>query len=133
MRTKTGKAIVALSIILSLALGTSFISLGLAKEEKEKEDTRPERGITMAFEYPEVIIGKGDDVSVDLIVKNKGKRDENVYFTISSAPLDGMPRSGPTVFLLPLSMYLGERIRPLPFLPSQKRIPNQEPMTLGWM
>jgi uncharacterized membrane protein len=40
----------------------------------------------MAFEYPEVIINKGDDVSVDLIVKNKGKSDENVYFRISSAP-----------------------------------------------
>jgi uncharacterized membrane protein len=63
----------------------SFISLGLAKEDKE-EDKRPERGISIAFEYPEVIINKGDDVTVDIFVKNKGKRDENVYFTISSAP-----------------------------------------------
>jgi uncharacterized membrane protein len=86
MRTKTTKALFALLLILSLALGTSFISLSFAKEE-EKEDTRPERGISMAFEYPEVIISKGDDVTVDLIVKNKGRRDENVYFTISSAPL----------------------------------------------
>jgi uncharacterized membrane protein len=76
-------ALAALCFILALCLGTSSISL--AKEE-EKEDTRPERGISMAFEYPEVIISKGDDVSVDLIVKNKGKRDESVYFTISSAP-----------------------------------------------
>ncbi len=58
--------------------------MGLAKEEKE-EDTRPERGISVAFEYPEVIIPKGDDVSVDLIIKNKGKRDENVYLRIASA------------------------------------------------
>ena len=86
MKTKTRKAIFTLFLILSIALGTSFISLGLAQEEKEKEDTRPERGISMAFEYPEVIINKGDDVSVDLIVKNKGKSDENVYFTISPAP-----------------------------------------------
>ncbi|GAG44563.1 unnamed protein product, partial [marine sediment metagenome] len=34
----------------------------------------------------QVIINKGDDVSVDLLVKNKGKTDENVYFTITSAP-----------------------------------------------
>ncbi len=86
MRTKTTKALFALLLILSLALGTSFISLSFAKEDKEKGEERPERGISMAFEYPEVIISKGDDVSVDLIVKNKGKRDESVYFTISSAP-----------------------------------------------
>ena len=86
MKTKTRKAIFALFLILSMALGTSFISLGLAQEKKGKGDKRPARGISMAFEYPEVIINKGDDVSVDLIVKNKGKSDENVYFTISSAP-----------------------------------------------
>ena len=86
MRTKTTKALFALLLILSLALGTSFISLSFAKEDKEKEEERPERGISMAFEYPEVIISKGDDVTVDLIVKNKGKSDESVYFTISSAP-----------------------------------------------
>ncbi|MFB0520699.1 MAG: hypothetical protein ACETWD_04640, partial [Desulfatiglandales bacterium] len=85
MRTKPGKAIFALSVILILCLGTSCISLGLTQEEKEKEDTRPERGISVAFEYPEVIINRGDDVSVDLIVKNKGKRDENVYLRIASA------------------------------------------------
>ncbi|OQY14646.1 MAG: hypothetical protein B6I32_09035 [Desulfobacterium sp. 4572_20] len=79
------KALFTLSVILTLCLSTSFMSLGLAKEEKE-EDKRPERGISIAFEYPEVIINKGDDVTVDLIVKNMGKRDENVYFTISSAP-----------------------------------------------
>jgi len=47
----------------------------------EKEDTGPERGITMNFAYPEVIINKGEDLTVDLIVKNIGKQDENVYFT----------------------------------------------------
>jgi len=86
MRAKTGKTIFTLFFILSLTLGTSFISLGLAKEDKEKKDKRPERGISMTFEYPEVIINKGDDVTVDIFVKNKGKRDENVYFTISSVP-----------------------------------------------
>jgi len=79
------KALFTLSVILTLCLSTSFMSLGLATEEKEK-DNRPERGISIAFEYPEVIVNKGDDVTVDIIVKNKGKRDENVYFTISSAP-----------------------------------------------
>ena len=65
------KAFFTLSFILTLCLSTSFMSLGLAKEDKE-EDKRPERGISIAFEYPEVIINKGDDVTVDIFVKNKG-------------------------------------------------------------
>ena len=77
----TRKALFILPIIVALCLTAS---LSLAKEKEE--DTRPERGITMNFEYPEVLINKGDDVTVDLIVKNIGKRDENVYFTIASAP-----------------------------------------------
>jgi uncharacterized membrane protein len=70
------KVLFILPMIAALCLATSA---SLAKEQEE--DTRPERGITMNFEYPEVIINKGDDVTVDLIVKNIGKRDENVYFT----------------------------------------------------
>ncbi|NVM25736.1 MAG: hypothetical protein HWN70_07455 [Desulfobacterales bacterium] len=79
-------ALAALCFILILCLGTSSVSLGLAKEEEGKEDRRPQRGISVAFEYPEVTSGTGDSVTVDLIVKNRGKQDENVYFTISSAP-----------------------------------------------
>jgi len=63
--------------IIAILCFTASVSLANDKEE----DTRPERGITMNFEYPEVIINKGNDVSVDIIVKNIGKRDENVYFT----------------------------------------------------
>jgi len=70
------KARLILPILFALCLAASA---SLAKDTEQ--DSRPERGITMNFEYPEVIINKGDDVSVDLIVKNLGKRDENVYFT----------------------------------------------------
>jgi uncharacterized membrane protein len=70
------KASFILPILFALCLAPVT---SLANEKKE--DTRPERGITMNFEYPEVIINKGDDVSVDLILKNIGKRDENVYFS----------------------------------------------------
>ena len=83
MRTNPAirKALFILPMIIALCLATSA---SLAKDKEE--DTRPERGITMNFEYPEVIINQGDDVTVDLIVKNIGKRDENVYFTMASAP-----------------------------------------------
>ncbi|MBW1732576.1 MAG: hypothetical protein JRJ75_17165, partial [Deltaproteobacteria bacterium] len=53
---------------------------------EEKNDTRPERGISVAFEYPGVVINKGDDATVDLIVKNKGRHDESISFKILSSP-----------------------------------------------
>jgi len=66
--------------ILPMIAALCFTASGSLAKDKE-EDTRPERGITMNFEYPEVIINKGDDATVDIIVKNRGKRDENVYFS----------------------------------------------------
>jgi uncharacterized membrane protein len=84
MRTKTGRSLCALFVILSLTLGTALLSPALAAEEKK--DTRPERGISVAFEYPGVVINTGDDATVDLIVKNKGRRDESILFTITQSP-----------------------------------------------
>jgi len=75
----TKKVLFTLCFIMLIFLGTVFISSAANKEE----DTRPEREISVAFEYPEIIIDQGDDVSLDLIIKNKGKRDENIYFRLS--------------------------------------------------
>jgi uncharacterized membrane protein len=86
MKEKTVRNLCALFVMLSLALGTSALTPALAAEKKAKDDTRPERGISFAFEYPGVVINTGDDATVDLIVKNKGRHDENVLFTIASSP-----------------------------------------------
>jgi uncharacterized membrane protein len=86
MKNKTARTLCALSVILSLALGTAALTPALAAEKKDKDDTRPERGVSVAFEYPGVVINTGDDATVDLIVKNKGKRDENISFTITASP-----------------------------------------------
>ena len=86
MRTnelRGGTLVCALCCVLSLCLGIASTSLATEKQEK---DTRPERGITMNFEYPGITINKGDDATVDLIVKNRGKRDENLYFTHTAPP-----------------------------------------------
>jgi len=79
------KVFFIISLLLTVLICMSASSPGLAKEE-EKEGQRPEREISIAFEYPEIIISKGDDITVDIHVKNKGKRDENISFTISSIP-----------------------------------------------
>jgi len=86
MKTKTGVALCALFVMLSLALGASSLSPALAAEKKAKGDTRPERGVSIAFEYPGVVINTGDDATVDLIVKNKGRHDESIAFKIASSP-----------------------------------------------
>jgi uncharacterized membrane protein len=86
MKTKTGRTLCALFIIALLALGTSGLCPAAAKQAKEKDATRPERGISVAFEYPGVVINQGDDATVDLIVKNEGKHDESILFTIVSSP-----------------------------------------------
>jgi uncharacterized membrane protein len=84
--TFSHRAITSRACILALVLSLAFAGAALAKDKDTETDTRPERALTMNFEYPEVAINAGDDVTVDLIVKNKGRSDENVYFTISDTP-----------------------------------------------
>jgi uncharacterized membrane protein len=86
MTTRPASTLWILFVILTLALGTAVLYPALAAEKKDKDDTRPERGISVAFEYPGVVINEGDAASVDLIVKNKGRHDETISFTITQSP-----------------------------------------------
>ena len=86
MTTRLSSTLWILFVILTLALGTAVLCPASAAEQQDKKDTRPERGISVAFEYPGVVINEGDDASVDLIVKNKGRRDETISFTITASP-----------------------------------------------
>jgi uncharacterized membrane protein len=86
MTTRRASTLWILFVILTLALGTAVLCPALAAEKKDKDDTRPERGISVAFEYPGVVINEGDAASVDLIVKNKGRHDETISFTITASP-----------------------------------------------
>jgi uncharacterized membrane protein len=74
------KPLVFLSAIC-LLLSLSPIALG---EEKKKD--LPERGISLFPEYTGVIVPAGEDVSIDLIVTNRGRRDENIELTLTSIP-----------------------------------------------
>lgn len=67
----------AVSIFLILS-GTS------ASEETKKE--LPERGISVSPEYTGVIVSQDEDVSIDLIVTNRGRRDENIDLTVTNIP-----------------------------------------------
>jgi uncharacterized membrane protein len=80
-RGKWGK----LFLIISLAMVTLMMisASSFAQTEKEK---LPARAISMAAEYPGVEIAKDEDVSMDIIFHNKGRKDENVEVWISEKP-----------------------------------------------
>ncbi len=71
------------STMISCLLVHSFV---FAQEEEAKKDKRPPRSIAMAPEYPGVIIPPGEDVSMDLILYNKGRADENIDVEVTSIP-----------------------------------------------
>ena len=86
MTTRLSSTLWILFVILTLSLGTAVLGPASAAEQTDKKDNRPERGLSVAFEYPGVVINQGDDASVDLIVTNKGRRDETISFTITTSP-----------------------------------------------
>ena len=62
-----------------------FSSFTFAKEEDKKKDL-PERGISVTPEYTGVIVSEDEGVSIDLIVTNQGRRDENISLSVTSIP-----------------------------------------------
>lgn len=52
---------------------------------EEKKDL-PERRISVAVEYPGIILPQGEDLTLDLIVTNSGRTDETVELTIRTPP-----------------------------------------------
>ncbi len=84
-RSKRGQIFFIL-LVLAMVVSLLGISSVLAQEEEGKKDDRPPRAIAMAPEYPGVIIPPGEDVSMDLILYNKGKADENIDVEVTSKP-----------------------------------------------
>lgn len=82
MRMKKGLFFLMVLMCISL-LSPLFIS---AAEEKEKRDTRPERGIAVYPEFSSVSVAKGETVRMDLTLENKGRTDETIDVKISTVP-----------------------------------------------
>lgn len=77
------------SLVIILLVG--FSMPGWAAEDSKDKDNRPERGMSLAPEYPGVIVPKGEKVRMDLIVDNPGKQGEIVELEIVSAPKGWKP------------------------------------------
>jgi hypothetical protein len=74
---------VALSVGVLLALAP-----GVAGAAESPVDTRPERGLSVYTEYSGVVVPVGETVRLDLVVANKGRREETVALTLVSAAKD---------------------------------------------
>jgi uncharacterized membrane protein len=72
--------------IASLVLVLIFVghSLCLAREDDDKN--RPDRLVTMAVEFPGVVVAQEENVSMDVLFYNKGKRDENIAVWVDQIP-----------------------------------------------
>jgi uncharacterized membrane protein len=57
-----------------------------AEQKLARGQPRPERQIVAAFEYPGKIIEQDETVSLDLIIKNNGHKDETVFLRIEKKP-----------------------------------------------
>ncbi|MBS3906488.1 MAG: hypothetical protein KGZ49_05565 [Syntrophaceae bacterium] len=82
MRMKQGLFFLIVVMCVSL-LSPVFI---FAAEEKEKKDTRPERGIIVYPEFSTVSVAKGETVRMELTLENKGRADETIDVKISTVP-----------------------------------------------
>jgi uncharacterized membrane protein len=83
-KTRHTFMIVLFIVISSFVLQPAFTAAAAAEAQ---EEIKPERSIVMAPEYPMVEIPSDkDQVSIDLIVDNKGRRDETVSVWISEKP-----------------------------------------------
>ena len=72
-------------VVFLVIIGLIF-SQSLCFAEKKDAKNRPERLVLMAVEYPGVEIAKDEDVSMDVIFYNKGRKEENVEVWVAEKP-----------------------------------------------
>jgi uncharacterized membrane protein len=72
-----------LAVLLGVFISSS---LGLAQDDRDKKDLRPERGIAVYTEYSGVTVPRGESVKMDLILEDKGRTDEVIDVKVSTIP-----------------------------------------------
>ena len=73
-----------------MILGTALAAAAplLTAAEKDSTIDLPERRITAALQYPGITLGPDDSLSVDLLIKNRGRSDETVLVEVTEKPQD---------------------------------------------
>ena len=75
--------IVFMAVLGLLIFQSPLLAYG---EDKAKDADKPDRLIIMGAEHPGVEVPPDEDVSIDLIFKNKGRSDETVEIWITEKP-----------------------------------------------
>lgn len=65
-----------------LVFNSPIVVPTLAQDSEKK----PDREIVAAFEYPGKVIEQDETISLELIIKNNGAKDETIYLTIEKKP-----------------------------------------------
>ena len=84
-RVNRGQIIYSIFLAVLLVFFISS-SLGLAQDDRDKKDLRPERGIAVYTEYSSVTVPKGETVKMDLTIENKGRTDETIEVKLTTIP-----------------------------------------------
>ena len=80
-RVKTGRNLLIVLLMISALVLSSSLCFAT-----EKDENRPARSISMAAEYPGVVVPPEENVSMDIVFHNQGKSDETVDVWISEIP-----------------------------------------------
>jgi uncharacterized membrane protein len=84
---KKGKALFFFAVAaMTLALSLASWSVPFAREDNDDLRNLPPRAIFVAPEYTGVVVPEGEDVSLDLSVRNGGRQDELVRLELTSVP-----------------------------------------------
>jgi len=68
--------------------GLFLVGLAVAPAWSQDSGQKPEREIVAAFEYPGKVIEEDATISLELIIKNNGQKDETVFLAIETKPED---------------------------------------------
>lgn len=85
MKWKEERSFLFLPLFFILITGL-VISFDSSTFGKEKRKDLPERGISVSPEYTGVVVPEGEDVNIDVIVTNRGRRDEDIDVAVTSLP-----------------------------------------------
>jgi uncharacterized membrane protein len=85
-RGKRACAISFKTALMSVFFLMCFISASVYGNVNERKKNLPERAISVSPAFTGVVIPQGEDVNIDLLVKNGGRRDENIDLALTSVP-----------------------------------------------
>lgn len=68
--------------LFMVVAGWAVVAPALGQDSSQK----PEREIVAAFEYPGKVIEENQRISLELIIKNNGRKDETVYLAVEKMP-----------------------------------------------